>query len=372
MTHANFLTKACALVAAAALGAGAASPSLAQSFQSLQTPAKPLVLKSRGSFYVGGRVIEQTAGEILLGPDDSITVDQMYVEYMVPDGRAKLPVIMIHGAALSGKSYDTTPDGRMGWFEYFVRQSHPAYVVDQVGRARSGFNQAALNRRLAGLDASAPAPTVAPTGPGAPAPAAGAAFRFGDRVGVWTNFRFGPTFGEAFPEAKFPVRAVAELSKQAIPDFSSQVPQPNPTYRALAELAADLGGAVLMSHSQSGPFPMDAALINPAGIRGIVSLEPGACRATYTDAQIASLAKIPTLVLFGDNLTANTGLGALTWNDRLIGCQAYATRITAAGGRVEVVQTAKIGMRGNSHMLMQDTNNIQIADYILKWIDGLR
>jgi pimeloyl-ACP methyl ester carboxylesterase len=360
-----------ALLAAVALGPGAASPALAQSFKSLQTPAKPLVLKSRGSFYVGGRVVEQTAVEIGLGPADSLTVDQIYVEYMVPSGRAKLPVVMIHGAALSGKSYDTTPDGRMGWFEYFVRQSHPTYVVDQVGRARSGFNQAALNRRMSGAEPNAPAPSVAPTGPGGPAPSGGA-FRFGDRVGVWTNFRFGPKFGEAFPEAKFPVAAITELSKQAIPDLTSQTPLPNPTYRALADLAVEVGGAVLMSHSQSGPFPMDAALINPAGVRGIVSLESGACRATYTDAQIAILAKIPTLVLFGDNLTANTGLGALTWNDRLIGCQAYAARIKAAGERIQVVETSKVGMRGNSHMLMQDANNIQVADYILKWIDGLQ
>jgi hypothetical protein len=116
---------------------------------------------------VGGRSVEQTAEEILLGPADSVTVDQMYVEYMVPDGAAKIPVVLIHGATLSGKSYDTTPDGRMGWFEYFVRKSHPTYVIDQVGRARSGFNQAALNRRLAGA-AGAAAQGVAPTGPGAP------------------------------------------------------------------------------------------------------------------------------------------------------------------------------------------------------------
>ena len=27
------------------------------------------------------------------------------------------------------------------------------------------------------------------------------------------------------------------------------------------------------------------------------------------------------------------------------------------------------GIRGNSHMIMQDKNNLQIADLILKWID---
>jgi hypothetical protein len=27
-------------------------------------------------------------------------------------------------------------------------------------------------------------------------------------------------------------------------------------------------------------------------------------------------------------------------------------------------------VRGNSHMIMQDTNNLQVADLILKWIDA--
>lgn len=146
----------------------------------------------------------------------------------------------------------------MGWFEYLVRKSHPTYVVDQVGRARSGFNQAAINNRLSGTS-TAPTGSVTPTAPGAPAAIGQGAFRFGDRGGVWTNFRFGPKFGEAFAGEQFPVEDVGELSKQAIPDLTSQVPQPNPTLKALSELAGDLHGAVLISHSQSGPFPMDGA-----------------------------------------------------------------------------------------------------------------
>ena len=30
----------------------------------------------------------------------------------------------------------------------------------------------------------------------------------------------------------------------------------------------------------------------------------------------------------------------------------------------------KMGIKGNSHMLMQDRNNLQLADLILTWIDG--
>jgi hypothetical protein len=34
-----------------------------------------------------------------------------------------------------------------------------------------------------------------------------------------------------------------------------------------------------------------------------------------------------------------------------------------------MLNPAERGIRGNSHMIMQDRNNLQIADLILKWID---
>jgi len=365
-----------ALAAAAVALAALSAPASAQSLKAVVTPAKPLTLKSRGSFYVGGEPAEATAAELGIGVADRVTINQMYVDFMVPAGRAKVPVILVHGAGLSGKSYDTTPDGRPGWFEYFVRQSHPTYVVDQVGRARSGFNHITLNRRLLGTAPVATPPpsanpTAVPGGVGGPGGPRGAAFRFGEQYGVWTNFRFGPKPGEAFPGEQFPVEAVGELAKQSIPDLSSLVPQPNPTLKNLAALAVDLNGAVLVGHSQSGSFPFETALLNSAGLRALVAVETGGCRPNYTDAQIATLAKVPTLILFGDNLPNDTGMGAnsVTWQNRYDGCVTHAARVKAAGGKIEVLKTTDLGMRGNSHMMMQDRNSDQIADVILKWID---
>ena len=127
--------------------------------RTVQTPDTPLVLKAQGSFFVGGEKVEQTQGELGdLGPGGHITVNQMYVRYMVPQGGdGNVPVVMVHGATLTGKSWETTPDGRMGWDEYFVRKGHPVYVPDQVGRGRSGFNQAVFNNVRAG---SAPADSL--------------------------------------------------------------------------------------------------------------------------------------------------------------------------------------------------------------------
>lgn len=138
---------------------GTASSVLAQSLEDVQTPDTPLVLKAQGSFFVGGGKAEQTRVELGdLGPGGHITVNQMYVRYMVPQGGdGNVPVVMVHGATLTGKSWETTPDGRMGWDEYFVRKGHPVYVPDQVGRGRSGFNQAVFNNVRAG---SAPASSL--------------------------------------------------------------------------------------------------------------------------------------------------------------------------------------------------------------------
>ena len=124
----------------------------AQAIKDVQTPDTPLVLKAQGSFFVGGQKVEQTQGELGdLGPGGHITINQMYVRYMVPQGgEGNVPVVMVHGATLTGKSWETTPDGRMGWDESFVRQGHPVYVPDQVGRGRSGFNQAVFNNVRAG------------------------------------------------------------------------------------------------------------------------------------------------------------------------------------------------------------------------------
>jgi pimeloyl-ACP methyl ester carboxylesterase len=341
-------------VAVAVLGAPAGVK--AQALKDLKTPDKPLVLKAQGSFFVGGEKAEQTAGELGdLGSGGSITVNQMYVRYMVPQaGDRNVPVVMVHGATLTGKSWETTPDGRVGWDEYFVRKGHPVYVPDQVGRGRSGFNQAVLNDVRAGTKTATELPVW---------------LRFSDE-GVWPNFRFGATAGQPFSDSQFPVTSVDELSKQAVPDMFRGTTSTS-TIKALSELAAQLNGAVVMGHSQSGVFPLEAALLNPRAMKGLVLVEPGSCPATYTADQIKALATVPILVVFGDHRDNPTGLPTLpTWQARFEMCQALVGRVKSAGGHAEMLAPPDRGIRGNSHMIMQDKNNLQIADLILKWIDG--
>ena len=355
------LSMSCRSIIAAGviLGGVLATPdgAIAQALKDVRTPDTPLVLKAQGSFFVGGEKVEQTEVELgTLGPGGHITVNQMYVRFMVPqDGDSNMPVVMVHGATLTGKSWETTPDGRMGWDEYFVRRGHAVYVPDQVGRGRSGFNQARFNDARAG---------------GVRADSLPRWLRFSDEV-VWPNFRFGSRPNAPFSDTQFPVTAVDELSKQGVPDVSfGGVPAPNPTFKALSDLAAQLNGAVLMGHSQSGSFPLAAALLDPKAAKGLVLVEPGACPGSYTDEQIKTLAAIPILVVFGDHRETPTGISIRpSWQLSFESCQALIGRLKAAGGHAEMLDPSDRGIRGNSHMIMQDKNNLQIADLILQWID---
>src|ERR1041384_1046261 len=104
----------------------------------------PLTIKEQGSFFVGGE--NKTLSQPGFGPNappttGEVTVNQMYVQYQIPmKGDQHVPVVMVHGCCLSSKTWETTPDGRIGWSEYFVRKDRPVYLADQVSRARSGFD----------------------------------------------------------------------------------------------------------------------------------------------------------------------------------------------------------------------------------------
>jgi len=125
-----------------------------------------------------------------------------------------------------------------------------------------------------------------------------------------------------------------------------------------------------MGHSQSGSFPLEAALLDSRAAKGLVLVEPGRCPDTYTDDQVKTLATVPILVVFGDHRDNPTGLPTLpTWQARFEACQALIGRVRAAGGDAQMLNPPERGIRGNSHMIMQDRNSLQIADLILRWID---
>ncbi|MGH8208966.1 MAG: hypothetical protein ACREU6_05100, partial [Steroidobacteraceae bacterium] len=283
--------------------------------------------------------------------EDDNEVNQMYVQFQTPEGNAgHAPVVLIHGGILSGKEWETTPDGRMGWGEYFVRKHHAVYIPDQSSRARSGFDATIFNEVKSGVRPASALPAVETVGLHA----------------AWAIFRFGPTYPTAFPDEQFPLQAMDEFVKQLIPDLNATLPAPNPTFANLAALAVRADGAVLMGHSESGFFPEQAALTDPAGVKGLITIE-GRC--STTPQQTAALAKIPTLVIFGDHLADAPPAEAAMAVAALHACQQFVQAINGAGGDATLIHLPDIGIHGNSHMMMMDKNNLQVADVILAWID---
>lgn len=328
-----------ALAAAMLASAAAAQPAPA--------PSGPLVIERQGSFFIGGREVQSDALSTLpaYAPSGTITVDQVYVRYQVPVGATGRPLVLIHGCCLTGKTWETTPDGRMGWDEYFLRRGHPTYVIDQAWRGRSAASPVAINRVRTGRAPVDELPTVFSAG----------------HEPAWAIFRFGAEYPQVFPGMRFPLEAQEEFWKQMVPDWLNSLPTPNPTVPALSELAQRLDGAVLVSHSQSGIYPFQAAALNRAGIAGIVAIEPGACPSARED--MTPYRGLPILVLWGDYVDQSP-----RWAPRLKGCREFAAAANAAGGKVENAVLPEMGIKGNSHMLMQDRNSLEIADWLAGWL----
>src|SRR5882672_8676107 len=116
---------------------------------------KPLVIEDQGSFFVGG-VPKVTNYATVPGPNqqaapNQITIGQMYVQFQIPQTKKRNapPVIMVHGSTHTAACLESTPDGREGWYPYFVRKGISTYLVDQAGRGRSGFDESVIQEGVA-------------------------------------------------------------------------------------------------------------------------------------------------------------------------------------------------------------------------------
>ena len=150
---------------------------LATSAAAQTKKAAPLTIKEQGSFFVGGEHKSITPPPGPFAAPGDITINQMYVQYQVPmKGDQHVPVVMVHGCCLSSKTWETTPDGRMGWSEYFLRKDRAVYLADQVSRARSGFDPTTFAEVRQGTRPPAQMPTILDA----------------THQTAWTVFRFGP------------------------------------------------------------------------------------------------------------------------------------------------------------------------------------
>jgi len=312
-----------------------------------------LELEDEGSFFVNAKSVKSDfpGASAATGPaaPGNIIVNQMYVHFRIPAGAKGVPLVLVHGSNHTGMTYETTPDGREGWATWFVRQGHPVYVVDHSGRGRSGFNPTPVNAvRDGGAD-----PKSLPT------------LFLGPIDRAWWNFRFGPEYPKPFANLQFPLEALEQYLAQLVPNTETTLDGGGTnTIEALAALLDKIGPAVVMVHSQSGVYGLELVRRRPNVVRALISVEGGCETFTQDDAR-KSFAKVPFVSVWGDN---SIGARGVNGDKRRNGCLEATKLVNAGGGRGTFLLLPDAGIAGNSHMMMMDKNNLQVADRLRKWI----
>jgi hypothetical protein len=317
-----------------------------------QATDEPIALRGMGSFHVGGRVVEvsgKPVREVAFTPggvpakvdsNGKYQVEQMYVQYFLPQNRkGKVPLLMWHGGGLTGVTYETTPDGREGWLNMFIRKGWDVYNSDAVERGRSGF---------ASSDIFQGEPVFLNQGN------AYERFRIGGGEGTWDS---DPAKRKVLPGNQFPVQAYENFVKQIVPRWTTTDAA---IIAAYTELVDRICPCVILFHSQAGQFGFKVAQARPDKVKALVAVEPAGIGDT---AKAAVLKDVPTVMIFGDYILKDARWPKIRQND-----YDFADAIRAGGGKVDVINLPEIGIKGNSHMMMMDKNNGEIADVIEKWL----
>ena len=323
---------------------------------------KPLVIQEQGSFAVGGTVLQNPgvydpikrtpAGQTFHG-------DHAYVFYQVPLNARKLPLVFLHGAGQFSKTWETTPDGREGFQNIFLRRGFGVYLLDQPRRGDAGRSTLPVS--------------ITPTP---------------DEQFWFDTFRVGD-WPEYFPGVQFP-RDAASLNQY----FRQMTPNTGPfdtglISDAVVALFDKVGPGILVTHSQGGG-PGWLTAIKSENTRAVISYEPGSgfvfpsgevpapmpsaagtLEAVGVPLQdFMKLTKIPIVIYYGDYIPAQPSLnpGQDGWRVRLAMARLWADAVNRYGGDVTVVHLPEIGIHGNTHFPFSDLNNVAIADVLAKWL----
>jgi pimeloyl-ACP methyl ester carboxylesterase len=334
----------------------------ASSGQSAPAAPDPIVIREQGSFTVGGTV-QTTPGTYVnnapTAAGQSFHGDHLYAFYQVPEQPRPLPIVMLHGAYVSGRSWETTSDGREGFQTIFLRRRFPVYIVDQPRRGRAGNSSVAT--------------TIEPT-------PNDQLFFDQFRIGQWPKFFEGVQFDRS-----------PETLNQF---FRSLTPNTGPydakvIASAITALLAKTSPAILFTHSQGGEPGWLTAIESP-NVKAVVAFEPGSgfvfpkgeappdmpsAAGTLKAQEIpvddfAKLTRIPIIVYYGDNIptepTAERGKD--NWRVRLAMAKLWVAAVNRHGGDARLVHLPDIGIHGNTHFLMSDLNNLQIADQVSQFL----
>ena len=319
------------------------------------TPAAAdYMVKEVGSFHIGGRAetltglptkeVSFSAGmpAIKMDPNGEFEVEQMYVQYVkLAQPKGKVPLLLWHGGGLSGVTWETKPDGKPGWQQFFLNAGYDVYVSDAVERGRASW------ARYPEIFKSEPV--------------------FRTKKEAWELFRVGPTYEvggkrEAFEGQQFPIEALDSFMKQGVPRWLTNDAATQKAYDALVQKVCP---CIIVVHSQGGNFGFNAALNAPDKVKALIAIEPsGAPDPAKVEA--AKVKGIPHLIVWGDFIDKHAVWPKITPNPT-----KWAAAIGAAGGKADTFDLPKMGIKGNTHMLMMDKNSDDVAKLVNEWIGKL-
>lgn len=332
---------------------------LSGSSAAMASQSEPLHIQRQGSLLAGGTEAVEPGAFDAHKPLDptgqSLHGDHLYAFYQIPVNARPLPIMMLHGAGQSSRSWETTADGRDGFQNIFLRRRFSTYLLDQPRRGKAGRSMVAQVLK--------PVPDEQ----------------------MWFNqFRIGlwPT---TFPGSQFPA---GDAAREQF--FRSMTPNTGPydsdvISDSIAALLDEVGPAILMTHSQGGG-PGWLTAIKQHDVKAIVAFEPGSDfvfpeseapapipsafdtvkPSVVSSEQFQALTRIPIIIFYGDYIPdAPVDLPAQdSWRARLEMAGLWRDAVNRHGGDVTLIHLPDIGVRGNSHFPFSDRNNVEIADLV--------
>ena len=323
-----------------------------------------LSIAKQGLFSSGGTVTEPVPGTYnpalsFMDPTLAGTtahIDHANVFYQLPETQSGNPIVYLHGYGQSRMGWQTTPDGREGWSDIFLRYGRAAFLVDQPRRGEAGATAAMTTD---GLDAWGED---------------GKSYKPGEQA-WYTHFRIGLVAPELYAGSAFPTgdEAQNQFFRQMTPNTGSF--DQSLDAAALGEVLADakeMTGkkSVYITHSQGGAIGWDTPMENVAAI---VAIEPGGAPVPGSEQYNRLLAaRIPVIIYFGDYIDNGPSdiMSTGFWQMIRDGAVTFAEQYNADGGDATVIELPKIGVYGNSHFMFQEKNNKDIADHIQAWLEA--
>ena len=101
-----------------------------------------IIIDKQGSFTFDGEFEKDTLFPSSNG--QTYHSDHGYAFYQIPVNAKKCPIVFLHGGGQSAKSFETTPDGREGFQNIFLKKGYSVYLVDQPRRGRAGRSSVAI------------------------------------------------------------------------------------------------------------------------------------------------------------------------------------------------------------------------------------